>query len=150
MTVHCLVPQYGDSWKPLAYDVRPPPARNRNMSTLWWQAGAKQVGEATAFIAPPLLFHARMSVFSIDSIDTVAQTFKASSYVELRLRAIANEADDKLVGLLLAVFGFSTTMVAMMNVVESRCATRRYGAASAPALTTRACTTTRSRCARTT
>jgi hypothetical protein len=107
MTVHCLVPQYGDSWKPLAYDVRPPPARNRNMSTLWWQAGAKQVGEATAFIAPPLLFHARMSVFSIDSIDTVAQTFKASSYVELRLRAIANEADDKLVGLLLAVFGLS-------------------------------------------
>tara|TARA_B110001452_G_scaffold228694_1_gene204252 strand:- start:206 stop:1702 length:1497 start_codon:yes stop_codon:yes gene_type:complete len=118
-TVHCLVPQYDDSWKPLAYDVRPPPARNRNMSTLWWEAGAKQVGEATAFIAPPLLFHARMSVFSIDSIDTVAQTFRASSYIELRLRAIVNEADDKLVGLLLAVFGFSTNMVAMMNVVES-------------------------------
>lgn len=118
-TVHCEVPRYGDGWKPLAYDVRPPPARDRNMSTLWWEAGAKQVGEATAFIAPPLLFHARMSVFSIDSIDTVAQTFRASSYIELRLRAIANEADHELVGLLLAAFGFSTNMVAMMNVVES-------------------------------
>ena len=129
-TAHCLVPRYGkaaqaneqnesDGWKPLAYDVRPPPARDRNMSALWWGVGAKQVGEATAFIAPPLRFHARMSVFSIDSIDTVAQTFRASSYIELRLRAIANEPDDELVGLLLAVFGFSTSMVAMMNVVES-------------------------------
>ena len=32
-----------------------------------------------AFIAPsPLRFHARMTVFSIDSIDTVAQTFRAN------------------------------------------------------------------------
>ena len=69
-TAHCLVPRYGkaaqaneqnesDGWKPLAYDVRPPPARGRNMPALWWGVGAKQVGEATAFIAPPLLFHAK-------------------------------------------------------------------------------------------
>ena len=113
-TVYCLVPRYsGDAWTPYAYDVRPPPSRGNNLSALWWDDSASNAGDATAFIAPPLLFHARMSVFSIDSIDTVAQTFRASTYVELRLRAITNEPDEALVEHVLEAVGFRQSMIAM-------------------------------------
>ena len=37
-----------------------------------------------------------MTVFSIDSIDTVAQTFRANVYSEMRLRAIADDPEPEL------------------------------------------------------
>ena len=122
-TVLCHVPMYeGDEYAAkVKYAVEPPPTRKgRNVIVVRAPETVDAADSASmAFIAPPLTFHARMSVFYIDNIDTVGQTFRVDSYLELRLRAIAHEQDDELIGSLLSAFGFRTDMVEMMNVVES-------------------------------
>ncbi|CAM9106402.1 unnamed protein product, partial [Ectocarpus fasciculatus] len=66
----------------------------------------------------PLLFHCRCSVFGIDQVDTVNQTFHADFYVELRLRGMLT-FDDKSVGLaVMQGFGLSHGMVDFLNVAE--------------------------------
>ena len=48
-------------------------------------------------IAPPLVFHTRMSMFHLDEINTVAQSFRADVYIEYRLRGITLDPDEGLV-----------------------------------------------------
>lgn len=43
------------------------------------------------FIAPPLKFYVRSTVFSLDDIQTANQTFRTSIFIELRLRSICTE-----------------------------------------------------------
>jgi hypothetical protein len=47
------------------------------------------VNDNFCWVLPPLIVHATMNIFSIDSVDTVNQSFKADFYCEFRLRGIS-------------------------------------------------------------
>ena len=122
-TVYCRVERWpvgkdeDGTWKPRPYAVEPPPGLARRANMIVLENG--DIGRnPIAFIAPPLRFHARMTVFSIDSIDTVAQTFRANVYSEMRLRAIADDPEPELVNHLLSAYGLNQDMMQMMDVVE--------------------------------
>ena len=113
-TLTCTVPAYEGSMRAATpFNVLAPTRKGENLCVVSSNEGAPR-----AFIAPPLYFHARMSVFNIDSIDTVAQSFRANSYLELRLRAVTTEQDEELMEALFAAYGFRLDMLDMMNVVE--------------------------------
>ena len=61
--------------------MEPPPTRKgRNVIVVRAPETVDAADSASmAFIAPPPNFHARMSVFYIDNIDTVGQTFRVGA-----------------------------------------------------------------------
>ena len=120
--VRCLVPTYeGDRYAAkVSYNVEAPPTRSgRNLIVGRPPATVDLTAQTIACMAPPLTFYAQKSVFGIDQIDTIGQTFRADSYLELRLRAISREQDEELVGALLDAYGFQSNMLELLNVVES-------------------------------
>ncbi len=52
--------------------------------------GTKVQCESCVWILPPLRVHSKMNIYSVDSVDTVNQTFKANIFCELRLRGVCN------------------------------------------------------------
>lgn len=73
------------------------------------------------FFATPLIAHARVTVFSINSIDTANQCFQADIYVEFRLRGICSTAQDATaVEQFLAIADFSASKVELVGVQEEK------------------------------
>ena len=67
-------------------------------------------------IAPPLVFHTRMSMFHLDEINTVAQSFRADVYIEYRLRGITLDPDEGLVKTLFHAYGFRDMLELIMAI----------------------------------
>lgn len=76
-------------------------------------------GSAGAIFVPqPLLFHCRVSIFGIDQVDTVNQTFRTEFYTDMRLRGMLHVADEAVGYALMTSFQLSTGLIAFMNVSE--------------------------------
>lgn len=70
------------------------------------------------YLAPPLVFHTRISIFNIDAIDTVNQTFRADIYAELRLKYITNSEDKEAIEKLLECYQANILTIDFLNVAE--------------------------------
>jgi hypothetical protein len=118
--IYCEVSPYTTTWEPNKYSVNYDSERGGNVCiTLPPSEKAKvniDASKAKVFFAPPLRFHIRSTVFSMDDIQTAAQTFRTSVFIELRLRSICTGGD--LVHHLMKDYGFHISMFEVMNVVE--------------------------------
>lgn len=88
-----------------------------------WRVAEKDAsGGDTASIdvilAPPLIFHCRVTVFSIDSIDTVDQKFQTYFYCENRLRGIVSNEDESMVTALLKSYIVDESSIDFLSVAE--------------------------------
>lgn len=72
----------------------------------------------TIFVAAPLLFHCRSSVFGLDQVDTVNQTFEIDFYKELRLRDVVFSEDVAVCQSLMQAYGLSYGLIDFLNVSE--------------------------------
>lgn len=70
------------------------------------------------YLAPPLVFHTRVSIFNIDAIDTVNQTFRADIYAELRLKSIIYCEDVEVISRLLECYQANTYTIHFLHVFE--------------------------------
>jgi hypothetical protein len=110
--VHCLIPQYEtDVYKPNDYHIIMPKEPDQNICATrtipdesCCVSGSEVLPSIT--LAPPLCFHTRMTVFAIDEISTIGQTFRTSNYCELKLKSFVADEDDDLVETILGLYGF--------------------------------------------
>jgi len=122
--VVCSVPKFdGPLFQPGPFAVTVPTSARRNVcisSLDFSQLDGFSGGgnDAVAAIAPPLFFHGRLSVFTIDEIDTVAQTFRANTYLELRARSITDAENEDMTAWVFAAYQFSPRLVKMLSVIE--------------------------------
>lgn len=70
------------------------------------------------YLAPPLVFHTRVSIFNIDAVDTVNQTFRADVFAELRLKYIINCEDEEAILRLLECYQAMVSHIDFLNVAE--------------------------------
>ena len=87
------------------------------------EGGDKEGGDTTLldariFMLPPLTFRSRTSIFNIDKIDTIAQSFQTDFYAELRLINIIEGNDQEAIEILFEHYGISLQLVDFMNVSE--------------------------------
>lgn len=73
---------------------------------------------AHIFILPPLTFRSRVSVFNIDKIDTIAQSFQTDFYCELRLVNIVEDDDKLAIDTLLEHYQLHYGLIDFLNVSE--------------------------------
>jgi hypothetical protein len=69
-------------------------------------------------IAPPLYFYCRTTLFGIDKIDTVNQSFQCDLYVELRLRNIIDTEDNEAIDALMKSYNIGLSYIDFLNVSE--------------------------------
>ena len=143
-TVLCFVAKFEGVFEPKPFDIDPPtrPGSINPLIKPRRQGGARpkltplpkapvdsgvfvdrpemsaETVNARVTIAPPLVFHSRMSWFHLDEINTVAQTFRADVYFEFRLRGISSDPEEDLVRSLLDAYGFRDDMVEVMMAVD--------------------------------
>jgi len=90
-TALCYVAKYEGEFRPAQFEVDAPPLPGSTNLAIR-PRGSKSPGEATenaiVTIAPPLVFHTRMSMFHLDEINTVAQSFRADVYIEVVLSRV--------------------------------------------------------------
>jgi len=123
--VHCLVPKYEtEKYEPNDYYVIVPSSGDQNLCVT--RSPVEDYSKHIITIAPPLCFFARMTVFAIDEISTIGQTFRTSNFSELRLRSFTTEPDDELVDKILDVYGFHFSHIIIMDVVEHVSEQERY------------------------
>ncbi|OQR93565.1 hypothetical protein ACHHYP_02430 [Achlya hypogyna] len=78
----------------------------------------KTEGACTVTLLPPLLLHCRTTIFNVYRIDTVAQTFDADVYFELRLRAIATrDADKEWIEEVATAIGLTMQKIDCLNII---------------------------------
>ena len=70
------------------------------------------------FVPGPLVFNCRCSIFGLDQVDTVNQTFQAEFYTELRMRGILEEGDTELGLALMTAYNLSIDQITYLNVSE--------------------------------
>jgi len=108
-------------FRPAQFEVDAPPLPGSTNLAIR-PRGSKSPGEATAnaivTIAPPLVFHTRMSMFHLDEINTVAQSFRADVYIEYRLRGITSDPDEGLVKALFHAYGFREDMLELIMAID--------------------------------
>ena len=73
---------------------------------------------ATVNMLPPLTFRTRTSVFNIDKIDTINQSFQADFYCELRLVDFIDEDDKEAVEVIFNHYTISLSLIDFLNVSE--------------------------------
>ena len=118
--VDCFVPNYkGSKFDPMPWSFTLPP-REDPEGNLCVSATPSLTGDAVVWIAPPLRFHTRMTVFHLDEINIIAQTFSADTLCSLRLRGISSASDPALVDRLFAAYGFKDSLVDLLMVVETK------------------------------
>lgn len=148
----CVIPEYdGLFWKPNSYAVEYKPGSSSNICVtpppMHWNptshlgplmdpssngttsSNNKEEEDSNiskVFIAPPLRFHIRASVHSIDDIQTADQTFRTCIYIELRLREISKSHNHKYVNQLVKDYGFSSDVFELMNVIEQTSEVERW------------------------
>lgn len=83
-------------------------------------------GAPTVSSAPPLVMHTRTTIFVLDAIDTVAQTFRADVFVEVRLRNVSFEQDEAGVLGLLAQCAMRPDFIQFLNVSEFQTEPERW------------------------
>ena len=118
-TALCYVPKYEGEFKPAQFDVDTPPlpgSKNLAIRPRGSKSGA--TANAIVTIAPPLVFHTRMSMFHLDEINTVAQSFRADVYIEYRLRGITSDPDEGLVKALFDAYGFREDMLELFMAID--------------------------------
>jgi hypothetical protein len=69
-------------------------------------------------VLPPLTFRARTSIFNIDKIDTIAQSFQTDFYCELRLINIIDREDEEAINTLLSQYQLHAGLIDFLNVSE--------------------------------
>jgi hypothetical protein len=120
-TALCYVEKYEGEFKPAQFEVDASPLPGSTNLAIR-PRGSKSPGEATAnaivTIAPPLVFHTRMSLFHLDEINTVAQSFRADVYIEYRLRGITSDPDEGLVKALFHAYGFREDMLELIMAID--------------------------------
>ena len=116
-SVNCVVPKYEGPFKPQEYAVTVTNVPQSNVCVSPLDA-SKPSADSRVALAPPLTFHARMSIINVDEINVVSQSFRAQVYVEMRLRSIATEDDRALIQHILDSYGFRTDMLQLMGVIE--------------------------------
>lgn len=79
---------------------------------------SQREGTPTVFLVPALVSHARVSIFNILTVDTVAQNFQADVYCELRIRAISDVRDNEVVAELLDAYDIQPYHIEFRNVAE--------------------------------
>lgn len=87
-------------------------------------------GATKARMAPPLIFHVRCTVFLLDDLNTVAQTFRSEVQVELRARGMLQENHADLGIALCRQYGLLESMIGFLNVSELLGETEKWTAAS--------------------
>lgn len=76
-------------WEPMTWGLRPHvPGSNVCIYDKATAAGETSAAQDEMRVAPSLVLHSRMTVFWVDEIDTVGQSFKANFFYELRARGI--------------------------------------------------------------
>lgn len=75
-------------------------------------------GRASLLMLPPLTFWCRTSIFNIDKIDTIAQSFQADFYYELRLNNVIEGDDREGVTTLLQHYEVGLDMIDFLNISE--------------------------------
>ena len=68
------------------------------------------------YLAPPLVFHTRISIFNIDTIDTVNQTFQADIYTELRLKHVIHSEDEEAILKLLECYQATSNKIDFLHI----------------------------------
>ena len=121
-TIRCSVRKYdGEEWVQNPYDLAVPNSEAETPNVCVTEPLGVAIttrSPAVAWIPPPLTFHARMTVFAVDDIDTVRQTFRANLFLEMRLRGLSSMDDRDLVKHVLQAYDFNAAMVEVLNVVE--------------------------------
>lgn len=116
----CHVPYYAETWEPnlyaVEYDENSQEISVVNPPNVQVKTSIDQSSKAQVFLAPPLKFYIRSTVFSLDDIQTAHQTFRTSVFIELRLRHICTNRN--LVPLLMKDYGFNLHLFEVLNVVE--------------------------------
>lgn len=102
----------------------------RNVSSRKWAVKARGTGlvicdpkhlpndaklPITIRFAPPLVFKARCTIYSIREVDTIQQCFQADVYCELCLRGISEIDSSEIIGELLGIYQVSQQMIQLMN-----------------------------------
>lgn len=70
------------------------------------------------FIAPPLIFHTRITIFSINEIDTITQSFNSEFLVELRLKSVIDFENIEVVSSLLSCYQYNDDFINFLNIRE--------------------------------
>jgi hypothetical protein len=127
MCVLCFVKKYeGSSFEPVLWRVQVPKNGETNVcigtkgrvAEMEAEGVGHRTQESMVSIAPPLRFHSRMTMFHLDEINTVAQTFRADVFCEFRLRGISFDPDENLVKTLLEAYAFREDMLEVMMATE--------------------------------
>lgn len=80
--------------------------------------GTTAVENVRIFMLPPLTFCSRTSIFNIDKIDTIAQSFQTDFYCELRLLNVIDGDDKVAIDLLMEHYQLQLSLIDFLNVSE--------------------------------
>ncbi len=80
--------------------------------------GVDQKEPASICMLPPLTFQCRTTIYNIDKIDIIAQSFQTDFYCDLRLLDIIDSEDSKCIDTLFEHYMLNTSRIKILNVSE--------------------------------
>ena len=74
--------------------------------------------DSIIYVVPPLMCPSRVTLFNVDNIDTVNQTFRADIFLDVRIRAISSIDNMDLVTEVLSSFPIGPLQIRFLNITE--------------------------------